>query len=270
MRLSIALLLVFNVLIVNAQKQAKDFYLKRSLKQDGLHFQFTVLEEDKKGVWFYNKQRFYHWYKAQHVISTQGASSGTLLHGNCEAFYPNKQLAQRGRYQKGLKSGEWLYWSEDGVLNRSEHWSNGKFRGIQKWYNEKGEEIESLHIKKWSKERRVADSLIQTRGNKKTIVLFDERSRVVKRENWKHGLLHGKLSTYEDGKLIESKRYKNGEEQLKEGKDTKKPKEEKESFFKRLFKKKNKEEKSPAKEKKTKKEKQKREKKKKEKGEKEE
>jgi len=263
MRLSITLLLVVNVLFVNAQKQAKDFYLKRSLKQDGLHFQFTVLEEDKQGVWFYNKQRFYHWYKAQRVLSTQGASSGTLLHGNFEAFYPNKQLAQRGRYQKGLKSGEWLYWSQDGILSRSEHWSNGKFRGIQKWYDGNGEEMETVHLKRWSKERRVADSLIETRGNKQTIVLVDERGRVVKRENRKHGILHGKVSTYEGGKLIERKRYKNGVEQVKKEKE---PKEEKEPFFKRLFKKKDKTdkvEKSSSKEKKAKKDKPKREKKKK-------
>ena len=245
MRVSVFILLLLNALFGFSQKELKEFYLNRSLKQDGQQFQFKVLDDDKRGVWFYKKDKFYHWYKAQHVMSTQGASAGVLLHGTFEAFYPNKQLAQRGRFQKGLKSGEWLYWREDGTLLRSEHWRNGVLRGQQKTYNEHGVVSETVVIKRWSNERLAGDTLIQTKGNKERITLFDDRGRVAHIEERKFGELHGKVNTYEEGKLIESKRYKNGEERVKKEKESKEAEteavdEEKEPFFKRLFKKKEK------------------------------
>ncbi len=252
MRGGVALLLVLSFLCanVNAQKELKDFYLNRSLKQDNQQFQFKILDDDKHGVWFYRKNKFYHWYKAQHVLSTQGASSGVLLHGVFEGFYESKQLAQRGRFSKGLKSGEWLYWREDGTLRRSESWKNGVMRGDQNMYDESGQVVETITLKRWSSERRVADSLIQTKGNKERITLFDEQGKVSAREDYKNGKLHGDVRSYEDGKLTDLKRYKYGEELVKEEKNKEKKEEkaepeEKTPFFKRIFSRKEKSEKEP-------------------------
>ena len=104
-----------------AQNHLEDFTLKRSLKQDGLQFNFTVLDDDKRGVKHHKPSKFYYWFKAQHVRATQGASSGRLLHGKFEAFYPDKQLAQQGSYKKGLKHGKWQYWYPDGSFKKVEN-----------------------------------------------------------------------------------------------------------------------------------------------------
>lgn len=131
--------ILFTAFSAFAQNPVKDFYLKKSLKQDGLHYQFTVLDDDKHGVWIYNKDKFYFWYKAQKVLSTQGGASGQLLNGSFEAFHENKQLAQKGKFHKGLKDGKWINWRADGSLISIEEWNKGDLCGTCEYFNEKGE-----------------------------------------------------------------------------------------------------------------------------------
>ena len=118
--------LLLGATLVNGQEPEKAFYLKKSLKQDGLQYEFSVLAEDKLGVLNYDTERIYYWYRAQLIKGTQGGASGQLLHGACEAFYTNKQLAEKGCYRKGLKYGKWSYWKMDGTLDQIEHWKEGK------------------------------------------------------------------------------------------------------------------------------------------------
>ena len=127
-----------------SQKVDKDIYLKHSFKQDGLSYQFTVLGDNKIGVLHYNKNKYYHWFKAQKVLSTQGGASGQLLDGLFESFYENKQLNSKGKFNKGLKNGEWIYWRENGSIERLEHWKNGSKYGKELIYDEKGILTESI------------------------------------------------------------------------------------------------------------------------------
>ena len=208
---------VFYCLGLSAQKPIDDLYLKRSLKEDGKQFQFTVLDDDKRGVWRHNKKKFYYWYKAQHVLSTQGGSSGQLINGDFEVFYSNKQLAQKGAFKKGLKHGEWLYWREDGTLAYSEYWCKGSKKGVQKIYDGNGNETESTEFERNSTRRRVSDSLIirKKNGKQEEILTFDENNKVIRDEEFENGKLHGKVRIYENGKLIETLKYKEGEQIIK-------------------------------------------------------
>lgn len=253
MKAVISFILLLYLSGVQAQKPLKEFYLKRSLKQDEKQWEFTVLDEDKHGVLFYDKSKFYFWYRAQKVISTQGASSGILLHGECEAFYQNKQLALKGNFVRGLKHGQWLYWREDGTLEKSEHWCKGEKRGVCKLYNEEGEVIETIRIKKNSSEREVGDSLIHSRkqGKLETITLRNSLDQVYRVEHKKNGELDGKVFNYKEGKLISIEKYKNGELVSREDRQVEKTdgeqsaEKEKKSFF--SFLKKEKAEKKPKK-----------------------
>lgn len=162
----------FLILVQNAfaQQVESDFYLKKSIKQEGELYVFYVQDEDKKSNRNFDQDKFYFWYKAQVVKQTQGAASGQLLHGLYEVFYSNKQLAEKGRFRKGLKQGEWLYWREDGTLIRSEHWSHGKMVGTVQLFNEKGELVEEKKMKRFSigkKEKSDSTDLsINTKGAK--------------------------------------------------------------------------------------------------------
>jgi antitoxin component YwqK of YwqJK toxin-antitoxin module len=179
-------------------------------------FTFTVLEDDKHGVWHYDNKKFYFWYKAQHVLSTQGNSSGILLHGEFEAFYENKQLARKGKFIKGLKNGQWLYWRHNGTLLKIEHWSNGKQRGIQTFHDKHGNEVESIFIHVRKTHRHANDSLIVTRTrNREEITTYDSIGRIKRIEQRKNGALHGVVHTYLDGKRVNSQRFKNGTEIIK-------------------------------------------------------
>lgn len=149
MRLIATFLILFcSIQTAYSQKNLKEFYLKRTLKQDGEQFNFLILDEDKRGVWFYSKEKFYFWYKTQHVLQTQGGASGILLHGEFESFYTSKQLAKKGDFNRGLKNGEWLYWRENGTLCHSESWKKGKKIGWEKWYDELGNVLQTSKHKR--------------------------------------------------------------------------------------------------------------------------
>ncbi|MFK7784157.1 MAG: toxin-antitoxin system YwqK family antitoxin, partial [Crocinitomicaceae bacterium] len=225
-----------------AQKPLKDVYLKRTLKQDGLQYEFKVLDDDKHGVWFYDKEKFYFWYKAQGVKSTQGESSGTLLHGNFESFYENDQLHQKGIFKRGLKCGEWLHWREDGSLIYTAKWSKGELKA-KKWYSESGKvyRSERAHGRNWKTDK--ADTVIVTHKLFKIErrAYRDSSGKLMKVENWKKGSLHGKSTFYKEGKLERTEKYKKGE-LVSSTDDVKEPKEEKPKREKKERKKKTKEE----------------------------
>ena len=205
------LVLTLNCFFSFSQKEIKDYALQRNLKQEGEQFQFQVLDEDKKGVWFHRKTKFYFWYKAQHVISTQGGSSGVLLNGDFESFHDNKQLSKKGFFRRGLKSGEWLYWREDGTLKISEQWSKGTLKS-RTIFNMKGEEKEKTTFKTNSYYKVTNDTILHSKkGDKKQeIIIKNNQGEVTRVERRKNGKLHGKVKNYSNGKLVEEKKYEEG------------------------------------------------------------
>jgi antitoxin component YwqK of YwqJK toxin-antitoxin module len=68
---------------------------------------------------------FYYWYSANLIHSTQGGFSGTLLNGQYNEYYLNKNLREQGTFKNGLKDGTWKTWNEDGTLDKAATWKNG-------------------------------------------------------------------------------------------------------------------------------------------------
>ena len=228
MKSLLLILFTFFFSVSFAQKPLKDVYLKRTLKQDGFQYEFKILDDDKHGIWFYSKEKFYFWYKAQGVRSTQGESSGTLLHGDFESFYENDQLHSKGNFQRGLKQGEWMSWREDGTLLTSEKWSNGEIKG-EKRYNRHGDlfKVERTHGRNWHKDQ--ADTILVKRKllKQEFRAYRSDDGKLVRTEQWKKGALHGTVKYYSDGKLERTEKYKKGElisssDDIKEAKTEKK------------------------------------------------
>jgi hypothetical protein len=89
-----------------------------------------------------NKTKQYYWYNDNIINHTQGAYFGYALDGiYTEIAYPSKVLLCKGKYKNGLKTGEWLYWYENGNLKLSQDWKDGILQGLVCSYNEKGEQI---------------------------------------------------------------------------------------------------------------------------------
>ena len=212
MKPTILILIYFSVSLCFGQKQLNDVSLKRTLKQDGLQFEFTVLDDEKHGVWFYSKKKVYFWYKVQGVKSTQGESSGILLHGKFESFYTDDQLHSKGVFHKGVKAGEWMNWRKDGSLISVEKWSNGELKS-KKWYDEAGRVFKVQRSFGLNLEQEKADTVILQRKlwKREFIIYRDADGRLERSENWKKGVYHGKVKTYEAGKLVLTEKYVKGE-----------------------------------------------------------
>lgn len=205
----ITFFLFFNSLMLSAQKPP-DYSLKHSMKQDGLSMQFTVLDPDKKGVSHYDETKTYYWFKAQHVLGTQGGSSGQLLHGLFESFYASKQLYSKGYFTRGLKDGDWFYWREDGSLLRSEHWNAGTPRGEQIDYSENGIVRKRTVIHGKTITTETADTLIEIRRRTRTVTISDSIGQTRSIARYRNQLLHGKQVVFDTDTSETVTVYKNG------------------------------------------------------------
>lgn len=68
----------------------------------------------------------YHWLVQDTIIETNANYSGKLLHGPYEEFYESGQLAIKGLFNYGLKTGKWFHWSEKGEQLYTQRWTRGK------------------------------------------------------------------------------------------------------------------------------------------------
>jgi len=69
--------------------------------------------------------RMYYWFSGKKVMITQGGYDKNLLHGSYKVRYKNKQIKTKGQFKKGLKTGEWTSWYENGVLAGKSIWRQG-------------------------------------------------------------------------------------------------------------------------------------------------
>jgi len=82
--------------------------------------------------------RFYYWYSAGAIHSTQGGFSGTLLNGSYNEYYLDKNLKQQGIFNKGLKDGIWKSWSDNGTLTEMYTWKEGLRSGKFELFDDQG------------------------------------------------------------------------------------------------------------------------------------
>lgn len=85
-----------------------------------------------------HNDRFYFWYSANVIHSTQGGFSGRLLNGWYKAYYPNKNLQEEGIFKEGLKDGIWKTWNENGNLIEQYTWKKGLRSGKYFLCDDKG------------------------------------------------------------------------------------------------------------------------------------
>jgi antitoxin component YwqK of YwqJK toxin-antitoxin module len=178
---------------------------------NGLSYKFDVLDSDEKGVKNYDNSKCYFWYKSQKILTTQGGSSGNLLHGEYLSYYTNSQLCEQGQFKRGLKNGKWSYWNSNGTLIKQEKWKNGLQKGEQLVFDSLGKLQKNLTFGLFRNEVSTVDSILIYSGRKSELILMDSTGKKTAVQRKKNQLLHGKQISYaSDGtKLIT--RYKNGE-----------------------------------------------------------
>ena len=133
---------------------------------------FEVLSE--KIVFQPIKALTYYWFSTNKILETKGGYDGKLLHGQYACFYMNSNLKEKGKFKKGLKDGEWVSWFENGRIMETITWKSGLKSGPYRSFNEQGHPVLEAE--------------------------------------YKNGLLNGKMVTYVNGKMTDTRMYKDDKE----------------------------------------------------------
>jgi hypothetical protein len=126
---------------------------------------FTSTSKQSSSLWYY-------WYSANEIHITQGGYSGKALNGNYNEYYLNKNLKEKGQFEKGLKTGIWKNWRQDGSLASAYTWKAGQ---------------------------RYGDFFV-----------YDEQGKLLTSGIYKNDLLNGKIFNHIGADSVESTRYKDG------------------------------------------------------------
>ncbi len=128
------------------------------------------------------QNKLYHYYNKGKIHSSIGGYTGYLLEGRTETTLENGQLLKSGRFKRGLKVDRWEAWNTNGTLSSIVRWKHGKKQGPFKQFDD--------------------------HGNLTTI------------GKYKQDAYHGKIRNYQDGKVVDTQKYRKGV--LKEKKKEKK------------------------------------------------
>lgn len=201
-----------------------------------LNFRYEFYTTDKKIKPKDNK--IYYWFKGGIIHNAQGGTAGALLNDIFVKMYHSNQLAEKGQFKDGLKDGLWKTWHPNGMVETTQYWSNGLKSGLYSRYDtngialEKGKYKEDIKHGQWI-DCTKKDTLVYKKG-----IVYIEKPKLSKAE--KEKLKADKKKADDNKKALRKseKAQKTTTKTTTKVKATKKtpanqPK--KESFFKRLF-----------------------------------
>ncbi|NHN27975.1 hypothetical protein FIA58_020035 [Flavobacterium jejuense] len=187
----------------------------------------------------------YYWFKGGLIHSSQGGVAGQLLNDDFKKFYHSNQLAEQGKFKKGLKVGLWKTWFQNGTLETTQKFSNGLSSGDFQKFDGNGNIIEKGKFKKGKKHGQWVNYISKDTIQFKNGEIFIPKPKLTKEE--KALAKEAKFKEKEALKLQkekekELKKAEKEKSQNQKGKSKESPKEKnkKENFFTRLFSKKEK------------------------------
>ncbi|QQX76500.1 MULTISPECIES: toxin-antitoxin system YwqK family antitoxin [Aequorivita] len=102
-------------------------------KEYDIHFYVSLKDRITK------KDKEYFWYKTGEIHNSFGGAAGELLHLGYVKYYAGNNLAEKGEFEYGLKTGIWKRWYSNGSLMEESRWVDGEKYGPYHYYNENGE-----------------------------------------------------------------------------------------------------------------------------------
>lgn len=130
--------------------------------------------------------KYYHWYRDDKILFSEGGFDGKLLHGEYACFFSDRKLKEKGEFREGQRNGKWVKWYSNGVIRETCQYSGGKRNG--KYF------------------------------------LYSSGGQKVMQATYRYGLLHGIVIHYENGVEKSRKKYNEGVEVLPKKKKEKRPK----------------------------------------------
>lgn len=147
---------------------------KRIVRQDGFDIECYIAMKELNS---FKTNKTYYWYKAGEIHHSQSNIGGSVLHDSYTKYYRSNQLAEKGDFNFGLKTGIWKSWHENGQLKEKEYWDNGYRVGTYYGYDVNGDLILKGNYRKSKKVGRwinyaTKDTLFYKKGKG-----FDEKPR---------------------------------------------------------------------------------------------
>lgn len=125
---------------------------KRTVREKGFDIECYISLKKLKS---YDDDKIYYWFKSGGIHQSLSNIGGDVLHDSYLKYYRSNQIAERGIFNYGLKTGTWRDWNEAGQLVLQEQWSNGYKHGKSISYNTngdlklKGEYKNNIKVGRW-------------------------------------------------------------------------------------------------------------------------
>lgn len=224
-----------------------DPYLIKRVSDANFRYEFYVTDKKVKP----KSEKTYYWFKGGAIHNAQGGTAGELLDDAFTKMYHSNQLAEQGQFEKGLKIGLWKTWYPNGTLETTQYWSSGLKTGNFYRYDDKGVLIEKGYYKSHIKHGEWIDHIKKDTTVYKNGKVFvappkltkEEKAKVKEDEKVAKAAKKAQEKLDKEKKALEKENKKKQKELDKQQKANQpqrvnQPQEQKESFFKRLFKKK--------------------------------
>ena len=197
-------------LLVLVLMSFKDPSLLKRIQDDQFRYEFYTIKDEVT----FKKGKVYFWFRAGKIHHTEQGGAGELLHESYKKYYLSDQLAQMGNFKKGLKTGMWKSWYENGLIKSTQGWFNGLRSGTYYLYDEKGEVTVQGHYKSGLKHGKWIDYVKKDTLNfkmgdlvKPKVVLTREQKKALKDQKRKEKL-QKKINKLQSVKRGKSKKRK--------------------------------------------------------------
>lgn len=114
--------------------------IKSKKRISDAHYRYEFYTTDKKVNT--KPERYYYWFKGGAIHNSEYGIGGELLDDSFVKYYHSNQLAEAGRYDRGLKEGFWQTWFSSGIMESRIYWHEGQRDGTYEMYSETGKLIE--------------------------------------------------------------------------------------------------------------------------------
>lgn len=136
-----------------------------------------------------NKDKIYFWFKGGNIHNSQSGFGGELLEDKFTKMYLNNQLAEQGFFKKGLKNGLWKTWYKNGTIETTQNWSRGLKSGDFYHFAENGAILEKGKYKNDKKHGFWIDFIKKDTINYKNGNIFVKKIKLSKEEKEKNKAL---------------------------------------------------------------------------------
>lgn len=237
--LTLSLLMSIQLIYAQKEKISFDEYKQyHHLQTTDSIYLYKFICEAKSSI-VPDREKNYTWYYNNNIHTTAGNYSGKLLSGEyTKLLKSNNQLAEKGFYIEGLRTDKWFKWNPDGTLSEYTEYKKGMKNGVHITYADsnkyaykgvyKNDEKTKIWIEYHNGKIQTETTYKENLKNGKQKI-FDDNGNLIKVCHYKNGVLHGKSSTYNQNKKEKTEIFKNGEKVEPTTSD---------SFFNKIFKKK--------------------------------